>query len=66
MMRLCCICGASVRNQNPKCDTCDPICTRAKYAGVSREEQISVDMDTEEKEELLWEKIHREYPAWHQ
>jgi hypothetical protein len=44
-MRLCIICGARVRNQNPKSDTCDPVCTRAKHAGrSSRAEQLRFEL----------------------
>lgn len=34
--RKCVICGARVRNQNPKTTTCDSICTLAKRLGLSR------------------------------
>lgn len=30
MNRLCSICGARVRNMNPKVDTCGPVCTSKK------------------------------------
>jgi hypothetical protein len=33
--RRCVICGASVRNMNPKCNTCSPDCTKAKHAGLT-------------------------------
>lgn len=38
--RLCVICGARVRNQNPKTTTCDETCTAARNAGRTRIEQI--------------------------
>lgn len=38
--RPCVICGARVRNQNPKTTTCDEICTAAKKSGRTRTEQI--------------------------
>lgn len=46
--RLCVICGARVRNQNPKTTTCDPTCTRAKHAGRTRKEQIEHEMAVDE------------------
>jgi hypothetical protein len=48
--RVCVICGAKVRNMNPRCNTCDPICTRAKKNGLTREDQIWVDDEEEEQE----------------
>lgn len=38
--RRCVICGARVRNQNPKTTTCDETCTAARNAGRTRTEQI--------------------------
>jgi hypothetical protein len=38
--RQCVICGARVRNQNPKTTTCDETCTAARNAGRTRLEQI--------------------------
>jgi hypothetical protein len=43
-MRACILCGARVRNQNPKTNTCDPICTRAKHAGRDRQGQIEYEL----------------------
>lgn len=45
--RLCAVCSARVRNQNPKVDTCDSVCTRAKKAGRNRVAQHAVDIETE-------------------
>jgi hypothetical protein len=42
--RLCIICGARVKNMNPKTNTCDPICTAAKHAGRTRTEQLAWEM----------------------
>lgn len=47
MSRLCIVCGARVTNQNPKANTCDNVCTRAKYHGLSRESQLHRDMEEE-------------------
>jgi hypothetical protein len=38
--RRCVICGARVRNINPKVNTCDPICTKAKHNGLTRAQQF--------------------------
>lgn len=43
-MRTCIICGACVRNGNKKSNTCDPICTRARNAGMSRLERLEYEM----------------------
>ena len=45
--RVCFLCGARVRNQNPspKINTCSPECTRAKKAGRTREEQLKYEME---------------------
>ena len=40
----CIICGARVRNHNPKCVTCDPVCTAAKKSGRTREGQLKHEM----------------------
>lgn len=40
LVRVCVVCGARVRNQNPKCFTCDAVCTAARKAGRSRGEQL--------------------------
>jgi hypothetical protein len=42
-MRKCIICGARVTNLNPKTNTCDPMCTRAKKNGVDRIQQANID-----------------------
>ena len=46
--RRCVVCGARVRNQNPKTNTCDPTCTRAKHASRTRQEQIEHEMAVDE------------------
>jgi len=64
----CIICGASTRTQlNPKCNTCDSICTRAKKAGRTREEQLKVDtqealkkIDEEEQYKLGEQRMYEE------
>jgi len=43
-MRICVVCGARVRNHNPKVTTCDPVCTAARNAGRTRTEQHAEDM----------------------
>lgn len=43
-MRACCICGAGIKNRNAQTTTCDPICTRAKQNGVTRQIQIEREM----------------------
>lgn len=45
MKRPCVICGARVRNHNPKCATCDPICTAARHAGRTRTEQVRWELE---------------------
>lgn len=45
--RTCVICGAKVRNQNPKVDTCDSTCTAAKKSGRNRTEQVRVELEQE-------------------
>ena len=40
-MKRCIICGARAQGA-----TCDPVCTRARKNGTSREEQIRNDMDS--------------------
>ena len=47
-VRSCEICGARVRNQNPKTTTCDPICTAAKHGGRTRQQQIEWEMANEQ------------------
>ena len=39
-MRTCIICG----NENPKTNPCDPVCTRARNAGMSREERMAFEV----------------------
>lgn len=46
-MRRCVICGARVRNMNPKVKTCDSTCTRARKNKVTREQQIRIDIQEE-------------------
>ena len=48
-MRLCQICGARVRNLNPRVTTCDGLCTRAKKNGVSYSDQVILDMEEDER-----------------
>lgn len=43
--RRCVICGARVRNQNPKTTTCDEVCTGAKRTGRTRQEQLKWEME---------------------
>lgn len=45
--RVCFLCGARVRNQNPspKINTCSQECARAKKAGRTREEQLKYEME---------------------
>jgi len=43
-MRKCIICGARVTNINPRSNTCDPVCTRAKHNEVDRPTQIRLDL----------------------
>lgn len=50
LKRKCIVCGAAVRNMNPKTVTCDPICTRARNSNISRYDQIMRDIAEEEKE----------------
>lgn len=38
--RLCVICGAEVRNANPKTATCSSRCTRARDEGLETLEQL--------------------------
>jgi hypothetical protein len=38
--RACVVCGARIRNINPKTTTCDPICTKARNNGLKRHEQF--------------------------
>jgi hypothetical protein len=51
-MRKCVICGARVRNMNPKCVTCDPVCTKAKHAWRTRVQQIKYEIDIEDQAEM--------------
>lgn len=41
--RLCEICGALVRNINPKVTTCGPICTEAKHKGRTHKHQMRLE-----------------------
>lgn len=41
----CVVCGAAVRNLNPKTVTCDPTCTKARKAGRTRQEQFQWEME---------------------
>lgn len=53
--RKCVVCGAAVRNMNPRTVTCDPICTRAKNNNITREAQVIRDIQKEEEQEReLW------------
>ena len=40
----CVVCGARVRNRNPKTVTCDSICTAARKAHRTRGAQIAQEM----------------------
>ena len=42
--RLCVICGARVRNQNPRTVTCDETCTEARANNRTRQEQIEHEL----------------------
>jgi hypothetical protein len=44
LRRVCVVCGARVRNQNPKTKTCDSICTAARKAGRNRSTQIAWEL----------------------
>jgi len=44
---VCVICGARVYNHNPKANTCSPICTKAKHANRTRQEQFEYEMSLE-------------------
>jgi hypothetical protein len=61
----CVVCGADVTKSRirrdeyvAKNDTCDPICTRAKHGGRTREEQFWED----DRQEALLGQDMREYP----
>jgi len=43
-VKLCVICGASVKNHNPKTTTCQPLCTRAKHNKRSHQEQVAYEL----------------------
>lgn len=54
--RLCVVCGADVVKARRRAndivgdnDTCDPVCTRAKHAGRTREQQFWVDDEKEQQ-----------------
>lgn len=42
-IRKCVVCGAHVKNMNPKTVTCDPVCTRARRAARTRQEQLEFE-----------------------
>jgi len=52
-IRKCEICGAKVTNINPKCTTCDPVCTRAKHNGIDRVRQIALDIVEDNRREMI-------------
>lgn len=65
--RKCVVCGANVtksrirREEYPaNCNTCDPICTRARDAGRTRQEQFWAD---DEEDQRLTEQ--GEQPRYH-
>lgn len=43
--RVCVVCGAKVRNQNPKTKTCDSVCTAARANVKTRPEQLKWEME---------------------
>ena len=49
----CIVCGARVKNINPKTNTCDPTCTRAKHANRTRQEQIEHEMAIDEYNDCM-------------
>lgn len=55
-MRTCIICGAGVRNLNPKTVTCSPMCTRARDAGRTRERQQEYEIAIADAKEEWKEK----------
>ena len=61
--RPCVICGARVVNTNPKTNTCDSICTRAKHAGRTRQEQIEYEMDIDGHEDYMAHRAHMFSPT---
>ena len=61
--RLCIVCGARVKNMNPKTNTCDPICTRAKHASRTRQEQIEYEMDIDGHEDYMAHRAHMFSPT---
>ena len=63
--KRCVVCGAKVRNINPRCNTCDPTCTRAKHAGRSRDEQIREEMIEEQQRTLYKRKIVKQQKENH-
>lgn len=44
MKRACTVCGARVRNHNPKVTQCDRVCIAAAKAGRTREQQLADDL----------------------
>jgi hypothetical protein len=51
--RACIVCGARVRNINPKCNTCSPFCTEIKRTGKTRDELVREDSQIPKDEDLL-------------
>lgn len=43
--KKCVVCGARVRNQNPRTTTCDAICTAARNNGKTREQQVAWELE---------------------
>lgn len=56
-MRLCIVCGAKVRNQNPKTNTCDEICTRAKHSVRTRQGQIEWEISNPHEFDHLYNNV---------
>jgi hypothetical protein len=64
--RKCVVCGAAVKNMNPRTVTCDPICTRAKNNNITREEQVVRDLKKEEeldRENEIAQRVFRSNPT---
>jgi hypothetical protein len=61
VVRLCVVCGARVRNMNPKTNTCDPTCTRAKHANRTRQEQNEHEMAIDEYNDCMAGHAHLWY-----
>ena len=43
-VRLCVMCGAKVINHNPKTQTCQPLCTRARYNNRTMQQQLEYEL----------------------